>query len=37
VVLNYLPDEAIHIVEGDEKNIKITFEQDLTKGENLIA
>jgi len=37
VVLNYLPKEPIHIVEGDEKNIKITFEQDLAKGENLIA
>jgi len=37
VVLNYLPEEAIHIVEGDEKNIKITFEQDLAKGEGLIA
>lgn len=35
VVLKYLPDEAIHIVEGDEKNIKITFEQDLAKGEDL--
>jgi len=37
VVLNYLPNEPIHIVEGDEKNIKITFEQDLAKGEDLIA
>lgn len=37
VVLRYLPDEAIHIVEGDEKNIKITFEQDLAKGEGLMA
>ena len=37
VVLNYLPDEAIHIVEGDENNIKITFEQDLAKGEDLIS
>ncbi|MCZ4696137.1 2-C-methyl-D-erythritol 4-phosphate cytidylyltransferase [Ancylomarina euxinus] len=36
VVLKYLPKEPIHIVEGDEKNIKITFEQDLAKGENLI-
>jgi len=37
VVLNYLPNEPIHIVEGDEKNIKITFEQDLVKGEDLIV
>ena len=37
VVLRYMPDEAIHIVEGDEKNIKITFEQDLAKGEDIIA
>ena len=36
VVLRYLPDEAIHIVEGDENNIKITFEQDLAKGEDII-
>ncbi|MGZ2370481.1 IspD/TarI family cytidylyltransferase [Ancylomarina sp. YFZ004] len=37
VVLRYMPNEAIHIVEGDEKNIKITFEQDLAKGEDIIA
>ncbi|MDE5422603.1 2-C-methyl-D-erythritol 4-phosphate cytidylyltransferase [Ancylomarina sp. DW003] len=37
VVLRYLPNEAIHIVDGDEKNIKITFEQDLAKGEDMIA
>ncbi len=36
VVLRYLPSEAIHIVEGDEKNIKITFEQDLIKGEDIL-
>lgn len=33
VVLKYLPNETIHIVEGDETNIKITFEQDLVQGE----
>ncbi|WP_321516480.1 2-C-methyl-D-erythritol 4-phosphate cytidylyltransferase [Marinifilum fragile] len=32
VVLKYLPNEAIHIVDGDESNIKITFEQDLLQG-----
>ena len=36
VVLRYLPNEAIHIVEGDENNIKITFEDDLAKGEDII-
>ncbi|MRT94119.1 2-C-methyl-D-erythritol 4-phosphate cytidylyltransferase [Ancylomarina sp. 16SWW S1-10-2] len=37
VVLRYLPDEAIHIVEGNENNIKITFEQDLAIGEDIIV
>jgi len=32
VVLKYLPNEAIHIVDGEESNIKITFEQDLLQG-----
>lgn len=29
VVLKYLPDEKIFVVEGDELNIKITYELDL--------
>jgi len=32
VVLKYLPQEKIYIVEGDESNIKITFERDLIRG-----
>nr|WP_320119095.1 2-C-methyl-D-erythritol 4-phosphate cytidylyltransferase [uncultured Marinifilum sp.] len=36
VVLNYLPNEAIFIVKGEEKNIKITFEGDLELGESLL-
>lgn len=36
VVLKYLPKEAIYIVEGDESNIKITFEGDLVFGEQIL-
>ncbi|WP_421919662.1 2-C-methyl-D-erythritol 4-phosphate cytidylyltransferase [Marinifilum sp.] len=36
VVLKYLPQEPIHIVEGDESNIKITFEQDLLQGAQIV-
>ncbi|MBI9057445.1 MAG: 2-C-methyl-D-erythritol 4-phosphate cytidylyltransferase [Labilibaculum sp.] len=36
VVLKYLPSESIFIVEGDESNIKITFEQDLAQGEIIL-
>jgi 2-C-methyl-D-erythritol 4-phosphate cytidylyltransferase len=36
VVLKYLPKEAIYIVEGDESNIKITFEGDLVLGEQIL-
>ncbi len=36
VVLKYLPTEAIYIVEGDETNIKITFEGDLVLGEQIL-
>jgi len=37
VVLKYLPEESIFIVEGEESNIKITFEQDLEQGENILT
>lgn len=37
VVLKYLPSEAIYIVEGDESNIKITFEGDLVLGEKILS
>lgn len=35
VVSKYLPKEAIYIVEGNESNIKITFEGDLVLGEQI--
>jgi len=36
VVLKYLPNEPIFIVDGDESNIKITFEQDLLHGSQIL-
>lgn len=36
VVRNYLPDEKIYLVDGDESNIKITFEGDLVQGEQIL-
>ncbi|PCH68646.1 MAG: 2-C-methyl-D-erythritol 4-phosphate cytidylyltransferase [Bacteroidales bacterium] len=36
VVLKYMPKEAIYIVEGNESNIKITFEGDLMLGEQIL-
>ncbi|PKQ64379.1 hypothetical protein BZG02_06060 [Labilibaculum filiforme] len=36
VVLKYLPTEAIFTVEGEETNIKITFEGDLVLGEEIL-
>jgi 2-C-methyl-D-erythritol 4-phosphate cytidylyltransferase len=29
IVINYLPYEKIYVVQGDEENIKITFQEDL--------
>nr|WP_218281455.1 bifunctional cytidylyltransferase/SDR family oxidoreductase [Pseudomonas sp. RW407] len=29
VILKYLPDEKIYLVEGDNSNIKLTYEEDL--------
>jgi 2-C-methyl-D-erythritol 4-phosphate cytidylyltransferase len=29
VVLKYLPDEKIYLVDGDTKNLKLTYEEDL--------
>ena len=37
VVLRYLPDVKVHIVEGSERNIKITYPQDLAIAEALLA
>lgn len=37
VVLRYLPDVKVHVVEGSERNIKITYPQDLAIAEALLA
>jgi 2-C-methyl-D-erythritol 4-phosphate cytidylyltransferase len=37
VVLRYLPDVAVHIVPGSERNMKITYPQDLAVAEALLA
>ncbi len=36
VVLRYLPDVAVHVVPGSERNIKITYAQDLAVAEALL-
>ena len=37
VVLRYLPGVKVHIVQGSERNIKITYPQDLAVAETLLA
>jgi 2-C-methyl-D-erythritol 4-phosphate cytidylyltransferase len=37
VVLRYLPDVEVHIVPGSERNIKITYAQDLAVAEVVLA
>ena len=37
VVLRYLPDVSVHIVPGNERNLKITYPQDLAVAEALLA
>jgi len=37
VVLRYLPDIPVHIVPGSERNIKVTYPQDLAVAEALLA
>jgi 2-C-methyl-D-erythritol 4-phosphate cytidylyltransferase len=37
VVLRYLPDVKVHVVPGSERNIKITYPQDLAIAEMLLA
>jgi 2-C-methyl-D-erythritol 4-phosphate cytidylyltransferase len=37
VVLRYLPGVAVHVVPGSERNIKITYAQDLAVAEALLA
>jgi 2-C-methyl-D-erythritol 4-phosphate cytidylyltransferase len=36
-VLRYLPGVEVHIVQGSERNIKVTYPQDLVVAEALIA
>jgi 2-C-methyl-D-erythritol 4-phosphate cytidylyltransferase len=37
VVLRYLPDVPVHIVQGSERNIKVTYPSDLPIAEALLA
>ena len=37
VVLRYLPEVSVHVVPGSERNIKITYPQDLAVAEALLA
>jgi 2-C-methyl-D-erythritol 4-phosphate cytidylyltransferase len=37
VVLRYLPDVKVHVVTGSERNIKITYPQDLAIAELMLA
>ena len=37
VVLRYLPEVAVHVVEGSEHNIKITYPADLSIAEVLLS
>jgi 2-C-methyl-D-erythritol 4-phosphate cytidylyltransferase len=37
VVLRYLPDVPVHIVPGSERNMKITYAQDLALAETVLA
>ena len=36
MVLRYLPEMKVHIVPGSERNIKVTYPQDLTVAEALL-
>ena len=37
VVMRYLPDVPVHIVPGSERNIKVTYPQDLAVAEALLS
>jgi 2-C-methyl-D-erythritol 4-phosphate cytidylyltransferase len=37
VVLRYLPDVAVHVVAGSERNLKVTYPQDLVVAEALLS
>ena len=36
VVLRYLPDVPVHVVQGSERNIKVTYPTDLAIAESLL-
>jgi ribitol-5-phosphate 2-dehydrogenase (NADP+) / D-ribitol-5-phosphate cytidylyltransferase len=36
VVLRYLPDVPVHVVAGNERNIKVTYPADLAVAEVLL-
>jgi len=36
VVLRYLPDVPVHVVEGSERNLKVTYPRDLAVAEALL-
>jgi len=36
IVLRYLPDVRVHIIPGNERNLKITFPRDLAVAEALL-
>lgn len=36
IVLNYLPDEGVYTVQGEESNFKLTHQQDLYLADNII-
>ena len=37
MVLRYLPGVDVHIVPGSERNLKVTYPQDLAVAEALLA
>jgi 2-C-methyl-D-erythritol 4-phosphate cytidylyltransferase len=37
VVLRYLPDVAVHVVEGEDRNMKVTGPLDLAIAERLLG
>ena len=37
MVLRYLPDVGVHVVPGSERNLKVTYPQDLAVAEALLA
>jgi 2-C-methyl-D-erythritol 4-phosphate cytidylyltransferase len=37
VVLRYLPDVPVHVVEGSERNLKVTYPRDLAIARALLG